>query len=177
MQYRKLNLGCGKNKIPNCLNIDINPEVFPDQIFDFTQKFPLEDKSFDIVYFFHTIEHIAKKFHQVILTEIHRILDDNGKLILTYPEFIKCAQNYINNYQGNREFWEATIYGRQRDIYDYHVALMNSEELVTLLNEVGYTNFVIGSEQGDEYNTVLKCVKCQPMKTYEDILREEIFQQ
>ena len=63
---RTLNLGCGANKIPGSVNMDIEPSLEPDVIADFTEPLPFEAAEFDEVYLFHTIEHVQKKFHQGI---------------------------------------------------------------------------------------------------------------
>lgn len=173
---KSLNLGCGFNRISSAWNIDSNAEAQPDQVVDLTVfPWPFADKSFEMVYFFHTIEHIPSKFHPAILDEIHRILKSNSFLCISYPEFTKCASNYINNIQGNRGFWEATIYGRQTDKWDFHVALMDTDFFKLLLKKHGFRVMAYKPEPDAAYYTFLTAEKCSKQKTYEDVIREEIF--
>lgn len=175
MQYKTLNLGCGDNKIPDCLNVDINESLHPDQVLDFTKSLSYADETFENVLFFHTIEHIPKKYHPFILSEIRRVLKKNGYFYCSYPEFKKCAQNYIDNHKGQREFWEATIYGRQRDKFDYHVALMDTEIFSNLLRDVGLEPVAAWPEPDEPYYTIVRCLRSKPLKTYEEVILEEVY--
>lgn len=170
-----LNLGCGSNKICTAINIDINQDLKPDMVADFKSKLPFPDESAEEVYLFHTIEHIEKIHHVKVLCEIHRVLKPDGLVIISYPEFIRCAQNYIDNYHGKRDFWEATIYGRQLYKSDYHVALMNSEEFRELLEHVGFYNIKFKADPDGPHYTVAYALKGEPMIGYEQVLYENVF--
>ena len=49
-----LNLCCGRNKLKDCINIDLNKDVEPDMCFDIRAEFPLPDESQDCIFFFHS---------------------------------------------------------------------------------------------------------------------------
>jgi SAM-dependent methyltransferase len=173
----KLNLGCGDNKIEGFINIDKNEVCKPDLVFDFIQyKFPFEDNSVEEVVLFHCIEHIEEKFQESVLEEIHRVLKMDGTFLVSFPEFLKCSENYRVNYKGMREFWKATIYGRQSGPGDYHVTLMDSPFFVLKLECLGFrvANVCPESEE-DNYNTLIECVKVAAWMSKEDLYREEIF--
>lgn len=171
-----LNLGCGSNKIKGCVNVDIEESCKPDLIADFRTYIPFSDCVVDRIYFFHVVEHIEKQHHAGMFLEFHRILKPDGLLFISYPEFTKVAQNYIENKRGKREFWEATIYGRQLYKSDYHVALMDSQIFKTVLQQLGFKNVEIKPEPyPNEYNTVIKCQKGESSKSYEDLINEQIF--
>ena len=108
----RLNLGCGTSKLPGFINCDADEALNPDKIVDLTKPLPSESSSASLVVCSHTIEHIPEMYHGTLLLEIQRVLKTYGKAIFAYPEFKKCALNYINNFQGKRDFWKATIYGR-----------------------------------------------------------------
>jgi predicted SAM-dependent methyltransferase len=173
----KLNLGCGKNKLPDYINIDVEKSVEPDLVCNFAiEKLPYEDNTIEKVCFFHTIEHIPEKFHYEMFEEIHRVLIPEGELIMSYPEFTKCALNYINNHLGQKDFWRATIYGRQLYPSDFHVTLMDTPDFIESLKEWGFKVVIATTEPPPEdYNTVLKVIKVGEMATYEDIIREEVY--
>lgn len=155
----RLNLGCGSNKIKDCLNIDINPDNKPDMVLDFTKVLPFGSESVDAVYMFHTIEHVAKNLHEAIFYEVFRVLKPGCKFYLSYPEFLKCAENYKNNKFGWRKFWEATIYGRQLYAADTHVALMDTEQLMPKLVTMGFYDIIARPEPNEDWNTILQAKK------------------
>lgn len=174
-EFKILNIGCGTNLLNHAWNIDAYAKAEPDEVVDITRGLPYPEGSFATVLIFHTIEHIPKKFHVRVLSEIYRVLEPEGSVFISYPEFKKCANNYIINFQGKREFWEATIYGRQANEFDAHVALMDTPFFEEFLRKIGFKVMTSSSEPGEPYNTVLSLEKTAPMRTYEDVLREEIF--
>lgn len=170
-----LNLGCGSNKIPGAINVDINSAWSPDVLADMKNGLPFKDVMFDEVYLFHTIEHIPKGQHGSILTEIRRVLKDDAYVYIAYPEFIKVATNYITNFAGKRNFWEATIYGRQSSPSDFHVALMNSVEFREILEQVGFYQIQFKPEINSDFNTIMRARKGDPMPSYEEVLYNDVF--
>lgn len=172
-----LNLGCGTAKILGAINIDVEKSCQPDLILDFKGPLPFPADFVDKIYFFHVIEHIEAKFHESVLREFRRILKPAGEIYISYPEFVSCAQNYISNFRGQREFWKNTIFGRQLYASDFHVSLMDSREFQILLDKVGFGNIVITNESEEEkYNSLAYATKIGPKLTYEDCVNEEIFQ-
>ena len=170
----KLNLGCGNNKIEGYLNVDSYVESKADMIVDIRKGLPWADNSVEEILFFHAIEHIEEKFHQALLDEFWRVLIPEGLILISYPEFEKCAQNYIENYRGMREFWKNTIYGLQRYPGDYHVALMNSDVLSEKLLETGFINIEWKAEQFEPYNSIMKAQKGPAYRSYEQLLEKII---
>lgn len=171
----KLNLGCGQCKLEGYLNVDIDEELKPDEIVDITRPLPYADETFEEVIFFHTIEHITKQFHPTIFSEVRRVLKPNGKFILGYPEFRVCAQYWIDNKRGMKDFWEACIYGRQTSKADFHVALMDSQEVKDVLLAVGFENIKMGAEPENPQYTLVTAFKSEPRPTYQEYLKETIF--
>jgi SAM-dependent methyltransferase len=157
-----LNLGCGANKIDNCVNVDVEESCNPDIVHDFTKApLPFESDVFDEVYLFHTIEHISKRFHRAIFYEIHRVLKPDGMLIVSFPEFSKCFENWKTNKNGQKEFWEATLYGRQLYNSDYHVCAMDAHDFSVFLMYAGFTNIVAMPEPKEDYNTFVTAKKTE----------------
>lgn len=172
----KLNLGCGSNKLEGAINVDMSDEVNPDMKFDIRQKFPLENKSVDEIYLFHTIEHIEKKYHNTLFIEINRVLKDQGILLISYPEFPKILQNWLDNKLGKRDFWEATIYGRQLYPSDYHVAAIDKTYITLKLVQFGFSIEKFFPEKDEEFNSIVAGIKIgKPEIGYEELLHQEIF--
>ena len=82
----KLNLGCGRFKKKDFINIDINPETNPDILHDLNKlPYPFPDDSFSVITADHVLEHLNTPFE--IMRELHRILRLHGKLIIRVPHF------------------------------------------------------------------------------------------
>lgn len=170
----KLNLGCGLNKIENFVNVDIDPKVEPDQEWDFRRKFPIEDNSVEHIVFFHVLEHLRKLTHFALFQEMYRVLEPNGELWISFPEFERCVIYWLDNKRGKRDFWEATIYGRQASDFDYHVCALTKESVALLLKDAGFKVYYKGFEPPpNEVNCVIKARKDSTL-TYEDLLQREV---
>ena len=81
----KLNIGCGPNRKPGWVNIDLSPDV--DSPLDMREPMPFPDNSVAIVYSEHFFEHLdypnpAKQF----LKECHRILKTGGTFSIAVPD-------------------------------------------------------------------------------------------
>ena len=175
MSRLMLNVGCGLTKLKDFINIDADPKVEPDLVLDVLKGLPYTDNSVDKIYFSHTIEHIAEIYHEAILEDFWRVLIPGGLLFISYPEFTVCATNYINNHKGHRDYWKATIYGRQLTKEDFHVALMDTNYFKILLEQVGFNPIYTKPEPNMPHNTIVKCFKGDKQTTYEDVVRKEIF--
>jgi predicted SAM-dependent methyltransferase len=174
---KSLNLGCGNAKIAGADNVDINPDCKADLTFDFKQTFPLADQIYDEVYLFHVIEHIEKKFHHTLFGEIRRVLKDDGTLYVSYPEFSRIVQNWLINRNTDRQYWEATIYGRQSWPSDYHVCAMDTLDFKQFLYERGLNVISFLPEPIDQFNTICKIVKSEAPIMYEEVVFNEIFKE
>lgn len=178
----RLNIGCGRSKLPGFVNIDINPEFKPDLVLDIANEdLKYDDGEVDQIVMFHTIEHIPKKQHQLILAEFNRLLkdptDDNdgGSLIITYPEFRICSQNFINNHRGQRDYWEATILGRGNNSFELHRTLMDTKEFSQTLKLCGFDVRKSQIEPDQEHNMMIQAFKSHRVFTRETVLAREIF--
>lgn|ERR1035437_3675140 len=172
---KKLNLGCGANKIKGFINIDIEPSVKPDLICNFiTQKLPYRKNSIGEVLLYHTIEHINKCYHISVLAEIFRVLKPGGLFYISYPEFLKCVKNWRTNYRGRKAFWEATIFGRGLYLADFHVCIMNTPDFVKLLEDCGFIEIQSKPEPTDTFNTMVCCKKGLAIPNYEDLLQRDM---
>lgn len=170
----RLNVGCGHGRIEGYINIDIEKFDNVDLVLDIRKSiFPFKDSSVDEILLFHTIEHIEYKYHKSIFKEFWRLLQPDGTLYLSYPEFKVCAQYYIDNHKGMQEFWRNTIYGLQRTEGDYHVTLMDTDWLCCDLHDCGFYNIEYMPEKAEEWNTILRAQKncaTSPDERYEENL-------
>lgn len=82
----KLNLGCGEKIIQGYLNIDIVPLHGVDIVHDLNKiPYPFKDNEFEEIYADNILEHLTN--FPRIMQELHRILKENGRVIIKVPHF------------------------------------------------------------------------------------------
>src|SRR5436309_13389156 len=64
------------------VNVDVSRECFPDMVAD-AVHLPFVSGAISEVVFTDVIEHLPRGFEQNALTEIHRILSERGRLLLS----------------------------------------------------------------------------------------------
>lgn len=115
---KKLNLGCGVWKRPDCINVDFRKEVEPDVVHDLNVfPYPFADDSFDVIEASHVLEHLDRPF--VVMKELHRILKPGGLLHLKVPHFSrgmthaehKSGFDLMFPYYFDKRFVEGGYYG------------------------------------------------------------------
>ncbi len=90
---KKLNLGCGEFKKVGYINLDSNPFCNPDTIHDLNNfPYPFKDNNFELIEASHVFEHLNEPFE--VMKELHRILKQNGKLIIKVPHF---SRGFLNS--------------------------------------------------------------------------------
>ncbi len=83
---RKLNLGCGDFRKEGFVNVDGCAQFKPDVLHDLDRvPYPLPSDHFSLVEADHVLEHLHDPF--AVMKEIHRILKEDGKLIIRVPHF------------------------------------------------------------------------------------------
>jgi predicted SAM-dependent methyltransferase len=176
-----LNYGCGEFRFESTeeiefVNVDIEESVKPDLISDIRlTPLPFDEDHFDEVRWIHSIEHVEEKNWPVFFLEFYRVLKPSGTLMLAFPDFETCANNYITNYKGARDFWKATLYGLQRYPSDYHVTPIMGKVLASVLREFGFNNVRWAPEPGQEFNTFMTCSKSIIPCLYEKAVLDEAF--
>jgi SAM-dependent methyltransferase len=91
---KRLNLGCGRQQRPDCVNVDAVAEVGPDLVWDLDRRpFPLPRNHFEHAYAMDVVEHLAsvKEF----LEEVYEILAPGGVVEITTPHF-SCANSFVD---------------------------------------------------------------------------------
>lgn len=94
----------------NILHTDIIKSEYTEMELDISKTLPFDDDSFDLVICHGTLEHLDDFYFAV--NEMHRVLKNGGKLVLTLPHFAssqthQCPDhkrvghsNYFNEYTG-----------------------------------------------------------------------------
>lgn len=87
---RVLHLGCGLDRIPGFVRLDMNKAVAPDVVWDLSVRpYPFEDNSFDFVVAQSVIEHLDDVLS--VMGELHRILAPDGRCIVLCPHFSSAS--------------------------------------------------------------------------------------
>lgn len=172
----KFNIGCGAEKWKDFVNIDIEKSVKPDVRLDIrVHPLPCDSGEASEIWMFHTLEHITKDKWNRIFVEFNRALKNDGVLNLAYPEFTKCVDRWIKNKNGDRDYWEATLYGRQLYPGDFHVAICDTNEIVNKLEDCGFGNIRHAPEaKPNEYYTVLTCRRVNDIVSRESLMVSEV---
>jgi predicted SAM-dependent methyltransferase len=135
-----LNVGSGKVRYPNCINLDISANRFtkPD-IVGSVLDIPFPDERFKGVIFSHVLEHLFQVEHVRAMMEIWRVLKkDEGKLFLEVPDFLLACKYYYDNHQGRRDYWYQCIYGKKDYLSDVHKSGIDQVYLTDLLFTCGF---------------------------------------
>ncbi|MBT8254011.1 MAG: class I SAM-dependent methyltransferase [Flavobacteriaceae bacterium] len=92
---KNINIGAGQTYIPGFINIDIDEKA--DITIDLSvDKLPFETSSVDLVFTYHTLEHIPN--YLFALSEIHRVLRPGGILLVGVPYVSLTKYNLVNPY-------------------------------------------------------------------------------
>jgi SAM-dependent methyltransferase len=92
--HRDLNLGCGRKRRNDCVNVDRAAEVHPDLVWDLDNyPYPLPESHFQRIYAHDVIEHLQSI--PDFMREAHRLLAPAAVLEITTPHF-SCANAYTD---------------------------------------------------------------------------------
>jgi predicted SAM-dependent methyltransferase len=161
----RLNVGCGAARFPGWVNIDVIPGA--DLTLNVTKGLPFDDRSVDLIYNEHFMEHLTLEDAENVLRDFKRCLKVGGILRIAMPDLDALVENYSRDwkdqdwltpgskaYSNDYEFIKSrgrmlnwTFYGRpmfsssHRDPYG-HKYLYNEEDLRNLLFKMGFKRIV-----------------------------------
>lgn len=134
----KLHLGCGSRYIPGFVHIDAQSAPHVD-IVGLVERLPIEDSSAALIYASHILEHFGRFEYRAVLQEWFRVLQPNGILRLSVPDFAACAAIYYESgLVDGLSGLVGLIVGGQRDVYDYHKMIFDENFLRHELLNIGF---------------------------------------
>jgi SAM-dependent methyltransferase len=79
------------------IRFDIDPSVHPDIVGTLTDMHAVGTASVDAIYSSHNIEHVFPHEVHSVLLEFHRVLKEDGIVVLTCPDLISVCQAVVND--------------------------------------------------------------------------------
>lgn len=87
-----LHLGCGPDYLDGFLNVDGNITRKKDLWLDLRNKLPFTNDSVKFIYCSHMLEHLFPTDAISLLGEMHRVLENDGRIRLAVPSFEYCLE-------------------------------------------------------------------------------------
>ena len=131
-----LNLGCGDRFHPAWTNIDFVSTGEGVIAYNLTQGIPFPDRSFDVVYHSHVLEHFSKTAAEFFIRECCRVLCPQGILRVVVPDLENIVRTYITALElassGSQE-WAANYEWILLEMYDQTVRSHAGGEMAAYL--------------------------------------------
>lgn len=134
----KIHLGCGNKYIPGFVHIDAIPFEHVQHVSSVDNLGFLNDKSVELIYTCHVLEHFRLSQIPLVLKEWHRVLSPDGTLRLAVPNFKSICELYTRTSDISQCL--GPLYGRQDYLYNFHYTVFDFESLQQLLHDAGFTN-------------------------------------
>ncbi len=139
MEKVNLHLGCGDKRIDGFINIDAMQTEAADLILNLADiRSQFQDNSVDYIYACHILEHLSRHTYFQVLNDLYQILKPEGMIRISVPDFEALAEYYIETRDLNEI--RGTLFGGQRDQFDFHCWTWDFKSLSEDLRKIGYQN-------------------------------------
>ena len=137
-----IHIGCGTTNSPEFINIDARPlahvHIATSEI---TSLADFRNRTVDLVYMCHVLEHIKKGDLTKVLLEMKRVLKDGGVLRISVPDFDKLIELYNASARDINAISNQLMGGQDHE-YNIHYSVFNHRRLSELLREIGFRKVV-----------------------------------
>lgn len=116
-----LNLGCGTRFHPDWVNLDSVAHSETVIKHDLRKGIPFEDRSFDVVYHSHVLEHFSYEAGRQFILECYRVLRPQGILRVVVPDLEQIARTYLlalENSLAEDPIWQANYDWMLLELFD-----------------------------------------------------------
>lgn len=148
----KLNLGCYNKKMHGFCNVDIREDVNPDVVDDIFKLSTFNNRTVDLIYACHVLEHLDAKESMVALARWYEVLKEGGKVRIAVPNMEKVFAHYF--YYRDLKALNSALWGSQRHPYDYHKHGWTFETLKADLESVGFKDVALYDWRKTEHSFV-----------------------
>lgn len=144
----KVNVGCGQEPFQGWVNLDRDPGVKADIVWDVTNGLPFDTDSCAFIYSEHFLEHIPVVDGVRFLAECHRSLQPGGVVRIGMPSLQEVVRQYYENDWATQPWLEKYGYTWIKTRAEFmninfreweHQWLYDAEELERRLKEAGFT--------------------------------------
>lgn len=172
---KAIDIGCGMRHANlgdefHVIRVDIQDECNPTYRCD-ARKLPFDNRTFDLVFSSHVLEHFSRAECMDVLAEWIRLLKPDGELRLVLPNINWAIEQFkagvalqpdVKNHVWN------VLYGGQANPYDFHYNGWTEQTLKSALEEFGFNDF---EWQSQGYNMICQAWRKGYME--EDSIHEE----
>jgi predicted SAM-dependent methyltransferase len=134
----RLNLGCGKHKTPGFVNIDLDPNVNPDMVFDLSKNLPYPKNSVHSIFASHILEHLHMNLSERVLKNWYDVLKKDGILEIMVPNLTWAAQRILEDEDIKDDWILKVIYGGEWNGFQHHQTGFTPKRLTNLLERIGF---------------------------------------
>jgi predicted SAM-dependent methyltransferase len=131
-----LNLGCGSRFHPDWTNLDFNCTGEGVIAHNLTTGIPFPDRSFDVVYHSHVLEHFSKQTADFLIQECRRVLRPQGILRVAVPDLEQIAKTYLQAIEkaiDGETNWEENYNWILLEMYDQTVRNKSGGKMIDFL--------------------------------------------
>ncbi len=135
----KLHLGCGMCSIPGFVQVDVIDAPHIDHRCSVDNLCDFADRSVDLIYASHVLEHFGRHEVDAVLRGWYRVLVPGGVLRVAVPDFAAVVELYER--EGLRDGLSGLVglvCGGQRNQYDFHKIIFDEAFLGFLLEKAGF---------------------------------------
>lgn len=96
----RLHLGCGTNRFPGWIELDIERKAHPDVIHDLRLGLPVVAGSISLIYSEHVFEHLDLPDAERLMADCRRGLRPDGVMRIAMPDLSALVDRYRGDWQG-----------------------------------------------------------------------------
>jgi len=116
---RTLDVGCGINKYPGAIGIDVNPRTKADVVCNLDHfPYPFRDGAFTEIRAIHVIEHVADVIK--MLEEFYRLLAPGGKVVIATPHYTDFSSFCDPTHRWHLNSYSLRYFGERNAGYGYY---------------------------------------------------------
>ncbi len=131
---RMLNLGCGATFHEDWVNVDYTDHGGKVLAYDLRLGIPFADKTFDVVYHSHILEHMPKAWGDFFLQECYRVLRPGGLLRVVLPDLENVTRAYLESLEAAKGGEKGAVERHQWMIVELIDQLTRSQSGGEMLN-------------------------------------------
>lgn len=139
LNFRRINLGCGFDKRPGFLNVDLNDFHSPDYVADISNLKDLPDNHYEEIVAQDVLEHMTREVSLLAFNEWSRILSATGVMKIRVPTIIGLL-SMLHKHAWTEESHSnimLLMFGTQAYNGDFHMSGFTPPILIKMADDAG----------------------------------------